>query len=123
MPIDVNSYNAQFRQFVQFAERQMQAGKAKAFAFEWTASIKPGANVDPKTRVAISDNANTFQFTFIGEMYAALTESLGVYVDDAPWDVDKKTPVSQKSVNAIFDTIKEYTLDMQERRNSLANPA
>ena len=32
MPIDVNNYNAQFSQFVQFAERQMQAGKAKAFA-------------------------------------------------------------------------------------------
>ena len=32
MPIDVNSYNAQFSQFVKLAERQMQAGKAKAFA-------------------------------------------------------------------------------------------
>ena len=86
-------------------------------------NFPPGANVDSQTRVAISDNADTFQFTFIGEMYIALNESLGVNIDDAPWDVDKKTPVSPKSVNAIFDTIKEYTLEMQERRILRTNPA
>ncbi len=81
----------------------------------------PGANVDPQTRMAISDRADTFQFTFIGEMYIALNESLGVDIDDVPWNIDKKTPVSTKSVNAILDTIKEYTLEMEERQILRAN--
>ena len=81
----------------------------------------PGANVDPHTRMAISDRADTFQFTFIGEMYIALNESLGVDIDDVPWNIDKKTPVSTKSVNAILDTIKEYTLEMEEREILRAN--
>ena len=81
----------------------------------------PGANVDPQTRIAISDKADSFQFTFIGEMYIALNESLGVDIDDVPWNIDKKTPVSTKSVNAILDTIKEYTLEMEEREILRAN--
>ena len=81
----------------------------------------PGANVDPQTRMAISDRADSFQFTFIGEMYIALNESLGVDIDDVPWNIDKKTPVSTKSVNAILDTIKEYTLEMEERQILRAN--
>ena len=81
----------------------------------------PGTKMDPQTRMAISDRADTFQFTFIGEMYIALNESLGVDIDDVPWNIDKKTPVSPKSMNAILDTIKEYTLEMQEREILRAN--
>jgi len=86
-------------------------------------NFPPGTNVDPQTRMAISDRADTFQFTFINEMYIALNESLGVDIDDVTWDIAKKTPVSPKSMNAILDTIKEYTLEMEERRISRANPA
>ncbi len=78
----------------------------------------PGASVEPQTRIAISNYADMFNMSYRYEMYGALNDALGI--DNANVDMlearDDKTPVSAQSEKAILDTIKEYTLAMEEWR-------
>ena len=88
-------------------------------------NFPPGASVEPQIRIAISDYADAFNMTFRYEMYGALNEALGIDNDNVDMlePRDDKTPASPKSQNAIFDTMKEYTLVMEERRISRPNLA
>ena len=83
----------------------------------------PGASVEPQTRIAISDYADAFNMTFRYEMYDALNNALGIDNVNQLDARDDKTSASPKSQNAIFDTMKEYTLVMEERRISRPNLA
>ncbi len=84
-----------------------------------------GASVEPQTRIAISNYADMFNMSYRYEMYGALNDALGI--DNANVDMlearDDKKPVSPKSEKAILDTMKEYTLVMEERRISRPNLA
>lgn len=122
MSLDVNGYNAQFKQFVQFAEQQMQAGKGRAVAR--ASDAQPGAPLEGRTITAakhdwvgigvgrlrcLKDANNVARDLF----KSAIIEMFGTEKDIPPnvkeamkfADFDKGKPLTARRIIAVRDAI------------------